>query len=152
MGHFYLLPEYYRDQGATVAWAVSDVDIAARTITAENFNYLQSPVATDRFQEKVPVSFSDILLHYGYANPAVLYDLTTAWRDLLAHTGAKLLLADHAPTAILAARTLDIQVILSYGFCVPPPVTPLPCLRHWIRNRQNWKHWSNPHSIPSILC
>lgn len=132
IGAFLPVAKKLRDQGATVVWAVSDVDIAARTITEENFNYLQSPVATDRFQEKAPVSFSDILLHYGYSNPAVLYDLTTAWRDLLAHIGAKLLLADHAPTAILAARTLDIPVMLfSYGFCVPPPVTPLPCLRPW---------------------
>jgi glycosyltransferase involved in cell wall biosynthesis/UDP:flavonoid glycosyltransferase YjiC (YdhE family) len=132
IGAFLPVARKLRDRRVAVAWAVADADIAARTIAEEGFTYCQSPVVADRFQGSAPVSFSDLLLHFGYSNPAVLYGLTTAWRDILAHTGAKLLLADHAPTAILAARTLDIPVMLfSYGFCVPPPVTPLPCFRPW---------------------
>ncbi len=138
IGAFLPVARKLHDKYATVVWAVADVDIAARTITDEKFTFFQSPIVSDRCQRSAPVSFSDILLHFGYSNPAVLYGLTTAWRELLAHTGAKLLLADHAPTAILAARTLDVPVMLfSYGFCVPPPVTPLPCFRYWLPVEQS---------------
>lgn len=133
IGAFLPVARKLRDQGTKVAWAVADRDIAARTIAEERFSYFQSPVVTDCFQGDAPVSFSDILLHFGYSNPSVLYGLTKAWRDLIAHTGARVLLADHAPTAILAARTLNVAVMLfSYGFCVPPPVVPSPCFRYWL--------------------
>lgn len=155
IGAFLPVAKKLRDRGATVAWAVSDADTAARTIAEDSFTYFQSPVVSDCFHGSAPVSFSDLLLHFGYLNPAVLYGLTTAWRDLLAHTGAKLLLADHAPTAILAARTLDIPVMLfSYGFCVPPPVAPLPCFRPWFpveHSKLVALEQSALHSINSVL-
>jgi UDP:flavonoid glycosyltransferase YjiC (YdhE family) len=41
-------------------------------------------------------------------------------------------LADHSPTAILAARTLDIPVMLfGSGFFAPPQVHPTPNMRPW---------------------
>jgi UDP:flavonoid glycosyltransferase YjiC (YdhE family) len=62
----------------------------------------------------------------------VLFGLVQAWRGLLQVTGAQVLVADHAPTAILAARTLGVPVLMfSTGFYMPPAVYPLPNMRSW---------------------
>lgn len=46
---------------------------------------------------------------------------------------AALVIADHAPAALLAARTLGLPAAtLDSGFSVPPPETPFPSLRPWL--------------------
>ena len=50
-----------------------------------------------------------------------------AWRQLLTLLNADLILADYAPTPLLAARCLQVPaVVLGTGFSVPPSVSPLP--------------------------
>jgi glycosyltransferase involved in cell wall biosynthesis len=84
IGAFLPVARKLHDSLATVVWAVADTEIAGRMITEEKFNFFHSPIVSDRCQRSAPVSFSDILLHFGYSNPAILHGLTTAWRDLLA--------------------------------------------------------------------
>ena len=50
------------------------------------------------------VSYADLLMHGGYAAPDALRGLMTGWRDVLDRTTPDLLIADFAPTAMLAAR------------------------------------------------
>jgi hypothetical protein len=57
-------------------------------------------------REGPPLNYADILLRFGYADSNDLLGLVVAWRELMRLTGFELVLADHAPTAILAARTL----------------------------------------------
>jgi hypothetical protein len=76
----------------------------------------------------------------------------------LARTAApyrgRVVLADHAPTAILAARTLDIPVMLfGSGFFAPPPVHPTPNMRPWSPcpanscSRLTASHWTNINAV-----
>ena len=52
-------------------------------------------------------------------------------RDLR-HVAPEVVVFDHAPTALLAARGLEAaRVICGVGFCSPPRVQPLPNFRTW---------------------
>jgi UDP:flavonoid glycosyltransferase YjiC (YdhE family) len=135
LGHiaaFLPLGRALRDAGHQVDWAVTQTGPAARLLLRENFTWMQAPVALETPRNTPPVSYADILLRFGYADAEDLLGLVVAWRELLQRGNAQLVLADHAPTAVLAARTLAIPVMLfSNGFTVPPRQRPLPAMRTW---------------------
>ncbi|HQT79463.1 MAG TPA: hypothetical protein PLD10_20660 [Rhodopila sp.] len=80
----------------------------------------------------VAVSFADILMHAGYATPGALRGLLDGWRTVLARTRPDLLVADFAPTAMLAAGASGIPVAaVGDGFSLPPLASPFPGLRSW---------------------
>ena len=77
-----------------------------------------------------PVNYGEILINFGYANRSQFEPLLAAWRERIA--GANLVIANVAPAALLAARTLGVPALeISQGFHTPPPVFPSPALREW---------------------
>ena len=133
VGAFLPLARALRQRGHDVRWAVSQTAPAARLLTQEGFTWLQAPTCQETPRAGPPLSYNDILLRFGYLNAGDLLGLVVAWRELMRLTGAQAVLADHAPTAILAARTLGIPVVLfGSGFYVPPRQRPLPNMRPWL--------------------
>lgn len=131
-GPFLPVARELRRRGHEVHWVVAQPGAVGALLDREGFSWLPAPVATETPRPGAPVSYTDILLRFGYGSTASLLGLTGAWRELMRLTGARLVLADHAPTALLAARSLDLPAMLySYGFCVPPRRTPLPAMRSW---------------------
>lgn len=132
IGAFLPLGRALRDRSHDVQWVVTKTGPASRLLSRENFTWLQAPLATEVGQKNPPLTYADILLRFGYANADDLNGLVVAWRELYRLGRAQLVLADHAPTAVLAARTLDLPVMLfSNGFTVPPRLRPLPNMRPW---------------------
>lgn len=133
IGAFLPLARTLRQRGHDVLWAVAHTGSSASLIAQEGFSWVQAPHCAERPRAGPPLSYNDILLRFGYANVEDLFGLVAAWRELLRQSGAQAVLADHAPTAILAARTLGIPVMLfSSAFCVPPRQRPLPNMRPWM--------------------
>ncbi|MEW6163888.1 MAG: nucleotide disphospho-sugar-binding domain-containing protein [Pseudomonadota bacterium] len=132
IGAFLPLARALRARGHALHCAVASPPAAARLLDREGFTWLQAPTFPEQRGQHPPLSYADILLRFGYAHPADLLGLTVAWRELLRLTDARAVLADHAPTALLAARTLGLPAILySSGFCIPPPCAPTPAMRSW---------------------
>lgn len=78
----------------------------------------------------VPTSLAEIMLGCGYADVAWLTGALREWLRLLGECKPDLLVADYAPTALLAARVMGLKrVSLSISFAVPPPLAPLPPFR-----------------------
>jgi UDP:flavonoid glycosyltransferase YjiC (YdhE family) len=78
------------------------------------------------------VSLAEILLTCGYLNADALQGLVVGWHQLLGTLKPDLLVADYAPTAVLAARCLGLRsATVGIGFFIPPDESPLPSLRDW---------------------
>lgn len=131
IGPFLPLARELRQRGHAVHCIVGRVDLA-RQLAGEEFSWTQAPVFPEAPRPGSPLSYSDILLRFGYSQADDLYGRVQRWRDIFRETGTAIVVADHAPTAILAARTLNIPVLLfSSSFCVPPRQQPQSNLRPW---------------------
>lgn len=108
--------------------AIKATDIAGMQV-------LQAPVWLPQVNglPDPPLNFAEILLRFGYHDANCLQGLVTGWRSALELLKADAVVASHSPTALLAARTLDMPAVtLGSGFYVPPRVKPVPNMRPWM--------------------
>jgi UDP:flavonoid glycosyltransferase YjiC (YdhE family) len=91
----------------------------------------QAPVSLrEGLGAAVPVSWADLLLGCGYDDVDELHGLVAGWIEVLRASRAKLVVADYAPTALLAARVLGLKCVdYSNGFSIPPRIAPIPPFR-----------------------
>lgn len=110
-------------RAAAAFYAGLDMPVVAAPLSRGNYGGLAEP----------PLSYSEILMRYGYLDSPMLAGLVRGWRGLITLTGADVLVADHAPTALLAARGLPLRC-MTFGnpFAVPPAVHPTPNMRPWL--------------------
>ena len=99
----------------------------------ESFDGLQAPLLRmPARQNPSPLNASDILLNLGYDDPPGLAGALRAWLSLVELAKPDLVVADYAPTALLAARASRLpRLTIGTGFSVPRLADPLPSLRDW---------------------
>lgn len=108
-----------------------ELEQLAQTPDGRQFDVFQAPRhLRERVDGPLPRSFTDILLGHGYADSDDLGRLVGEWRSLFDQWKADLVIADFAPTALLAAKTLGLRrVAYGNGFTIPPRLDPLPAFR-----------------------
>lgn len=120
--------------GHEVVLVLRDLWLAENVLGPHGFTYLQAPVpqhSTNMFP--VPQSYVEIMLNRGFGSVPALLTLTKAWRAQYALLKPDVLIFDHAPLALFAARGLSIpKAFVSTGFCTPPRTVPMPGLRPWL--------------------
>jgi UDP:flavonoid glycosyltransferase YjiC (YdhE family) len=103
--------------------------------SAEGIAVLQAPVWLPPMHglPEPPLNYSEMLLRYGYFGADGLAGLVSAWRSLFELLGCDVIVADHSPTALLAARSMGLAATtLGSGFYFPPRQTPMPNMRPWL--------------------
>ena len=120
-----------RELGHKITFVVRDANIAEQVLTPEGFTHLPAPKPALVKRLAKPIeSYAEILIEYGYADELTLPGLVREWLQLFTLCEAQLIIIDHAPTALLAARIAQIAaVVIGSGFEIPPNVTPLPGIR-----------------------
>lgn len=126
-----LLAEQLLDEGCEIVFAFKDLADVHTLLPSDEYRLVQSPIWQRKLSgAQEPASYPELLLHFGFGSSSGLKGLCRAWRDLFQAFNIDMIVADHAPNAILAARTQEIPVVLyGNGFFSPPPVTPIPPFR-----------------------
>ena len=123
-----------RDRGHEVFVALRDLARATSLLDhIDDIHLLQSPLWQQQLQgAPESASFAELLFRMGFGSPEGLEGLTRSWRAMFALVAPSLLIVDHAPTALLAARGMAFKrASIGNGFFSPPRQTPLPSFRTW---------------------
>ena len=135
IGTFLPLALKLREQGHEVLFAIKDLSNAETVLGRHGFRWRQAPVWLPNVQglPKQPLSYNEILWRFGFLQKPGLMSMVKGWRELYADLKPDVIIADHAPTALLSARSMNLRrVLFGTGFCSPPRVVPMPGMRPWL--------------------
>ncbi|HET7366049.1 MAG TPA: glycosyltransferase [Burkholderiales bacterium] len=115
-----------RSRGHRVLFAMRDLTDAAR-VAREGFAFLPAPASAHRGQSRAYASYAAMLAGELFPTTGSTLVAALAWRSIMQAARAEVLIADHAPAALLAARALSLRSAL-YGapFSTPVAGAPLP--------------------------
>ncbi len=127
-----------RAMGHSIVFAIRDSAYLNGVLT-EGFEALLAPLLRVPAAVTVsPLNFSDILLNLGFDDWRGLHGALRAWRSMYALIEPDVLVADYAPTALIAARTVQLKrVTVGTGFSQPRLASPSPALRPWVASDPN---------------
>ena len=138
LGHvsrFLPLAQALGERDCAISWALTDPAPAATLLGKRAGPLWQTPV----FRAQVTglpepqLAYSEVLMHHGYLSAATLTPLLRDWRALIEAADPDLVITDHAPTALLAARSLKRACArIGTGFCCPPAQDPEPPMLAWM--------------------
>jgi UDP:flavonoid glycosyltransferase YjiC (YdhE family) len=136
VGRHLELARLLQSRGVNVTFVVKDLSQASMLVGRAGFACMQAP----RFRRPQSaqggasnfLSYADILADLGMADADVCRQLLAAWSRIFALCKTQLVLIDHAPAALFAAKCHGLKTIsLDSGFTRPPLQAPFPCFRPW---------------------
>ncbi|MCA9146477.1 MAG: hypothetical protein KDB05_27030, partial [Planctomycetales bacterium] len=137
LGHLMRLQpiaEGFKDRGHTVTLAARD-ECRAESIYADcGCKIVAAPYKKGKCENRFhpPGTFAQILFNTCFGDTDELGERVRKWQELYREVKPSLVIFDHSPTALLAARSFEFKrATIGTGFCCPPPTDPLPVLRTW---------------------
>jgi len=151
-----------RTRGHRVELVLRNLAQARAIFPADEGPYWQAPYRQFRPPTAGPtLSFAQILYENGFCDALELASHGDAWRNIFRAVDPDVIVFDHSPTALLAARGMRAKrVTVGTGFFLPVDETPLRSLQPWLKpdpvklaqHEQGvlaiangaLKHWSQP--------
>lgn len=125
------------ERGADITIALQQPETFHKFSGAFKSRLMQAPFcppgpAASGDKRTAPLCYPDDLLPCGYGDPAKIAAMVSCWRSLYELARPDILIAQAAPTALLAARGTGIKTaVIGKGYDVPPLASPMPPLRYW---------------------
>ena len=125
--------EELKKRNYLVEFVIRDLSFAHKILDPLGVRYFQAPVFRDQSTpQESTYSYVDLLAQAGFCDIDQLNTSVNVWRNLFELLDATFVIADHAPTAVLAARSLGIPTALfGSGFFIPPNTEPFPIFHIW---------------------
>jgi hypothetical protein len=122
------------ERGHCVVAALRELSFAEKVFGDIDIRYFQTPAFARPPQPIDPIrNFAQILYNNGFHDPAALQFIAKAWRNLYSYVKPDLIVFDHSPIALLAARGWDTKkALIGTGFFCPIDEYPLTDLRPWL--------------------
>ena len=118
-----------RARGHEVIWAVPDPDDAQAKLSRGPWSMLRIPRPAARPEGRT-CCYAEILAAHGFGDDDTLAEAMRDWTRLLALVKPDVMIIDHAPLALLAARLHGVPAAhIATGWEAPPFGVTLPVLR-----------------------
>jgi UDP:flavonoid glycosyltransferase YjiC (YdhE family) len=123
-----------RQRGHEVLFAIRERDIFIALAGEEGFASVQAPCCIDsEAASRELLNYADILAANGFGDASHLSLLMDKWVFIFQEFRPDVVVAQFAPSSILAAYLLRIPALLvDCGFGCPPDEAPFPCFRPWL--------------------
>jgi UDP:flavonoid glycosyltransferase YjiC (YdhE family) len=139
MGHimpYLFIVKALQTKGHEVNFILKDLSLANLISETCRATCFQAPIKISPVVNpiKEPLTYAHILHNIGFDDLGVLNGMVEGWRALFNAIKPDLVIFEHSPTALLAARGYAFKKIhMGGGFTIPAHVYPLPNLRLWLK-------------------
>ena len=155
LGHIqYDLPlaKVLKERGHEVICIMKHVIDTGKIFGDHEIEIMQAPLWQVTVKQ-LPTSYSypETLFNLGYLVHGGLLSMAKAWKNLLDPIKPDLIVADHAPTALIATHGSDCKrVLYGTGFFSPPKKNPMPSIIPWVKAPDGLIEYSENKALQTI--